>query len=432
MMGTRKAARELGSRIAGRVLLPGSADYDGARHARDPALDPHPALIAEAARIEDVTAALRVAREHALPFAVQATGHGTLRAADGALLLKSTSLDGVDIDARRRIARVGPGARWAAVVAAAAAQGLVPLAGSSGDVGVTGYTLGGGHSWLSRRFGLAADSVLSAEIVTAEGATVAADADSHPDLFWAVRGGGGNFGVVTALEFRLFPIPEAYGGTVWFPPERADEILAWYREHAPGHPPQLNVVVVVRPNGVAVRGLHLGPAARAERLLRPLWNAAGRPVSGGFDALGAEAMFALGDVAPRHAELYATLPDTVLKQLVSAVADGTDPAVGAVEIRHWGGAIAEPGGDAGPAGHRDTPYSVVIDAADAALASALRPHATGGSFLNLLNDPARVAAAFTGANLRRLARVKRAYDPDNVFRFNANILPDPAEGVLHA
>ncbi|GAA2645636.1 FAD-binding oxidoreductase [Dactylosporangium fulvum] len=423
-MGTSDAAHELRTRFAGRLLLPGDDAYDLARRAHDPGLDPHPAIVAEAAGADDVVAALRTARHHGLPFAVQATGHGTLRPADGALLLKTSAMDDVRVDPQRQTARVGPGTRWAAVIAAAQRYGLVPLAGSAGDVGVTGYTLGGGLSWLSRRFGFAADSVLSAEVVTADGRLLTVGPDQHADLFWALRGGGGNFGVVTALEFRLYPLTEAYGGTLHFPAERTGDVLAWYRDHAPGLPPELNVVVAVQPGSVAVRGLFLGAPADAERLLHPLRQVAGQPVTGGFERLTAERCFTLGDVAPRQADLYAGLPDEVVKPVLAAVEDGAEPAVAAVEFRHWGGAIADPGDDPGPAGHRDTPYSIVIDAADDALAQVLRQHATGGSFLNFLNDPSRAAAAFTEANLRRLARIKLAYDPDNVFRFNHNINPE--------
>lgn len=164
---------------------------------------------------------------------VQATGHGTRVPADGGLLLKTSGMATVLVDPDRRIALVGPGARWADVLAAAGPFGLAPLSGSSPTVGVAGYTLGGGVGWLSRRYGFAADNVTRAEVVTADGRIVTARADRNADLFWALRGGGGNFGVVTRLEFRLYPVARVYAGTVTFPASRAADLLAWYGEWAP-------------------------------------------------------------------------------------------------------------------------------------------------------------------------------------------------------
>jgi FAD/FMN-containing dehydrogenase len=163
-------------------------------------------MVVEASRAADVRAAVVAAREHDLPLAVQATGHGTHAAPDGAILIRTTGMATVLVDPDRRVARVGPGAVWGDVLTAAAPFGLAPLSGSSPDVGVTGYTLGGGVGWLARKHGFAADSLLRAEVVTADGSIVTASADEHADLFWALRGGGGSFGVVTALEFRLHTV----------------------------------------------------------------------------------------------------------------------------------------------------------------------------------------------------------------------------------
>jgi FAD/FMN-containing dehydrogenase len=205
-------ARRLGGVIRGAVLRPGDDGYDEQRRALFPAIDPRPAMIVEAAEPADVRAAVVAAREYCLPFAVQATGHGTYVPADGGVLLKTAGMASVLVDPGRAIARVGPGARWSQVIAAAAPFGLVPLSGSAPSVGVTGFTLGGGIGWLSRKYGFAADSVVRAEVVTADGRQVTATADRHPELFWALRGGGGNFGVVTALEFRLHAVAHVYGG----------------------------------------------------------------------------------------------------------------------------------------------------------------------------------------------------------------------------
>ena len=190
----------------GPLHLPGEAAYDAHRATWSGSIDPRPAVVAEASTASDVRAAVLIAREHGLPFAVQATGHGTHVPADGGLLLKTSQMAEVLVDLDRRIARVGPGAQWGDVIAAAAPCGLAPVTGSSPTVGVAGFTLGGGVGWLSRKLGFAADNLLRVDIVTADGRLVRASANEHADLFWAVRGGGGNFGVVTALEFRLHPV----------------------------------------------------------------------------------------------------------------------------------------------------------------------------------------------------------------------------------
>jgi FAD/FMN-containing dehydrogenase len=335
--------------------------------------------------------------------------------ADGGLLLKTGRMAEVLVDPDRRVARVGPGARWGDVIAAAAPFGLAPLSGSSTSVGVTGYTLGGGFGWLSRKHGFAADSVLRVDIVTADGRRLTAAADRNADLFWAVRGGGANFGVVTALEFRLHPVARVYAGTAYFPVERAADTLARYREWAGTQPDDLNASVVVTKDAVAIRGLYAGDVADARRALRPLFEAAGTPLVDDFRAMGFADTGSIGGTAPRQFELFDDLPDEVLAAVIGAPAN-------AIEVRHWGGALAQPGPDAGPAGHRDVPFSITIDGPPEA-AEGLAAYATGGSFLNFLGDPARTRTAYTAANWERLRELKRGYDPDNVFGLSHNIAP---------
>jgi FAD/FMN-containing dehydrogenase len=427
------AARQLRREVHGAVLRPGDDRYDAQRRTVDPSFDARPAIVVEAQGAADVRAAVTAAREHDLPFAVQATGHGTRVASDGGILVKTGAMATVLVDPDRALARVGPGARWGDVVAAAAPFGLAPLSGSSSDVGVAGYTLGGGVGWLARRFGLAADSMLRAEVVTAEGRIARASAHDHDDLFWALRGGGGNFGVVTALELRLFPVAAVYAGTVYFAADRAAALLARYRDWIAGAPDALSTAVLVARipdsagvapalrgrRAVALRAMHAGPADEAERLLAPLRAAAGPALLDGLRRVRfADA--AMGGVAPRHLDLLPDLPDAAIAAIVAAADEAT------IEVRHWGGAIACGAAAAGPAAHRAVPLSVIADAAVPGLAAALAPHATGGSFLNFLGDPARVETAFTPANLRRLREVKRGYDPENVFRVGPNIAPADA------
>jgi FAD/FMN-containing dehydrogenase len=416
------AARRLRRALSGAVHLPGEGGYDAQRQSLHATLDPWPAMVVEASGAADARAAVVTAREHDLPLAVQATGHGTHVPADGAVLLKTSHMATVLVDPDRRVARVGPGARWGAVVAAAAPFGLAPLSGSSPDVGVTGYTLGGGIGWLARKHGFAADSLLRAEVVTADGSIVTASADEHADLFWALRGGGGNFGVVTALEFRLHPVARVYAGTAYFAVDRAAETLALYREWIADAPDAMSTAVLLTrlPEGervLAIRAMHAGEADEAQRLLAPLFAAAGPPLVDGMRPMPfADA--AMGGTAPRHVELLNALPDAVIELLVAA-----DAPVSTVEVRHWGGAMARPGADAGPVGHRDVPLSVILDERVPAVAAALAPHATGGSFLNFLADPALTETAYTPANLAGLRAVKASYDPDNLFSVGHNIAP---------
>ena len=404
--------------IGGRVFVAGESGYEPARLPWQRRLDPRPALIVDAANASDVRTALRFAREHDLPFAVQSTGHGVVNVPDGGLLLKTNSMSSVAVDAGRRVARVGGGALWSDVIAAAAPYGLAPLSGSSPTVGVTGYTLGGGTGWLSRRYGFAADNVVRAEVVTADGELVTASASENPDLFWALRGGSGNFGVVTSLEFELFPVAGVYAGAAMFDPARAAEALSVYREWALDEPDESNTALVLAqlppapqlPEAVRgkrvlmLRAFHAGTAEEADRLLAPLFEAAGEPLINSMrETSYADAAAMLPPpppaIAEMHIELFRELPDDV----IDAVVEG-DEALAGIEVRHWGGAMARPGEDAGPIGHRHVPFSVVgggqaetpedaerMMAGVRAFAAKLRPHSTGGSYLNFLGDPARTA-----------------------------------------
>jgi hypothetical protein len=302
-------------------------------------------------------------------------------------------------------------------------------------VGVTGYTLGGGLGWLGRRHGFAADSVLRAEVVTADGRVVVASRDRHADLFWALRGGGANFGVVTSLEFRLYPAHQVLAGVAYFDAERAAEVLARYRDWAATAPDALSTAVLLRrmPDSpdvplpvrgrrvLAIKAMYAGGADAARRWLRPLWSVAGPVLVDDLRTMP-YADAAMGGTAARYLDMFPTMPDAAVDALVAAHAADDSP-ISTVEVRHWGGAIARPGPDAGPAGHRSAPFSVIVDAVVPELAERLRPYGVGGSFLNFLADPRRTATAYTAANYRRLRRVKATYDPDNVFRVNHNIPP---------
>jgi FAD/FMN-containing dehydrogenase len=420
----------LGAGFNGAIHRPGSAEYDEQRRAVLPTLDSRPLVVAEAYGRTDVQAAVRAARERNLPLAVQATGHGTKVPADGGILLKTSAMASLLIDAQRMIAKVGPGTRWGAVIDAAGQFGLAPLAGSSRDVGVTGYTLGGGVGWLARKYGFAADSVVRAEVVTADGRFVTADADQHPDLFWAIRGGSGNFGIVTSLEFRLYPVRQVHAGIVYFGFDRAAETLSFYRDWSRTIPNELSTAIVLTripdspdfaedvrgTRALAIKALYAGEGDLAEHILKPLFEVAGPRLAGDLRTMtfGRSAM---GGTPARYLDLVDSLPDDLIERFAGLAGEGAPT----VEIRHWGGAMAHPGPGAGPVGHRGATYSVIIDQEVPQLADVLRT--TGRTFVNFLADPARTASAYSDDDHTRLRKVKRAYDPDNFFRLNHNIRP---------
>ncbi|OLT00180.1 hypothetical protein BJF90_07515 [Pseudonocardia sp. CNS-004] len=391
----------------GRVHLPGDAEYERQRDA----LHGAPAVVVDAESVADVRATVLTAHRGGLPLAVLSTGHGTVAASDGGLLLRTSRMAQVLVDPDRRTVRVGPGARWGEVVAAAEPFGLAPLSGDTPSVGVVGYTLGGGLSWLSRKYGFAADSLIRAELVTANGRLVVADRHRHPDLFWAIRGGSGNFGVVTSLELRLFPVPSVYGGRAEFPADAAGPVLRYLAAHADELPDELSVSVVAGPESVVIRAVHAGEGGRAA--LQPLLDAAGTPTSDTFRRMRYSEVSTIGGTPPITFAMYDELsPDTIAAIVESGLT---------VEVKHCGGAIAHPAhDDPGPVSHRDARFVMKIAAP---AADAITATATGGSFLNFLHDTTRTHTAFTPENHRRLREIKTAYDPANLFRGNHNIRP---------
>jgi FAD/FMN-containing dehydrogenase len=409
----------LGAGFNGAVRLPGEVEYDEQRRSVIPSVDSRPMVVAEAYSRTDVQAVVRAAREYGVPIAVQATGHGTRLPADGGILLKTTPMTSVLVDPERRIGKVAPGARWGAVLDAARQFGLAPLSGSHRDVGVTGYTLGGGVGWLARKYGFAADSVIRAEVVTADGRFVTASAEHHADLFWGIRGGTGNFGIVTSLEFRLYPVRQVHAGTVYYGIDRAAAILRTYRDWTATIPNELSTAIVLtrvpgtEQRAVAIKVMYAGAADLAEHLLKPVFEVAGARLAGELQTVE-YADAAMGGTPARHLDFLDTLTDDV----IDTVTGFDDEDAPTVEIRHWGGAMAHPGPGAGPVGHRGAAYSLIVDRE----LHGLLPD-SGRTFVNFLSALDRADTAYAPADLRRLREVKRAYDPTNVFHLNANIRP---------
>ncbi len=307
------------------------------------------------------------------------------------------------VDPDRRTARVGPGATWGDVIEAAAPFGLAPVSGTNATVGVTGFTFGGGHGFLSRKYGLAADNLIRADVVTADGETLTAREDRRRGLFWALRGAGGNFGVATSLEFGLHPLREVFGGVARFDRGLAPHLLARFREYA--MPEALNVSVVVTPDAVALRGVYAGGADDAWRALAPLFL--GEPFADTFRAMPYSETGTIGGTPPRRFELLRDVPvDAILR-----MADTAD----AVEVKRWGGAIAR---GTTPAGHRQVPFSVTVDGEDIDAARAARhrrfvPELPQGHLAHArcVHRGRPRAAARAQARLRPGQRVRRRPQP---------------------
>jgi len=435
------------------LIHPDDARYDEARRAWNLAVDQRPAAIALPESAQDVSAAVVLAGAHALRIAPQGTGHnaGPLGPLDDTILLKTERMRGIRIDPEARIARVEAGVLWLEVVEAAARHGLAALAGSAPDVGVVGYTLGGGLSFLGRKHGLSANSVRAIEVVTADGRLRRCDRDNDPDLFWALRGGGGSFGVVTAIELELFPITHAYAGVLFFPIERGREVLHAWRELTQGPsvpdelttvgrflrlPPAPEIPEPLRGGSFAlVEAYHLGDPAEADELLAPL--RALRPV---MDTVGTVPMPVLSHLhmdppqpvpAAGDGLLLAELPAQAVDALVDlAGADSRSPLV-TVEVRHLGGALARPHASHGALSSLDADYSLFaagivptpelgtpVHAQLRALKGALAPWAAPRRYLNFADQRCDPATFWNEQALRRLRRIKAAVDPRDLIRSN--------------
>lgn len=438
----------LRAQLAGRAIAPGDPEYDQARAANNLTVDQRPALVVMAASAEDVAAAARFAAGHGLDLAVQATGHGVIRPANGALLLNLADLSGVTIDPAARTARILGGARWGAVLAAAQAHGLAPLLGSSPTVGVAGYTLGGGFGWLGRKYGLACDSALSFEVVTADGRQLTASAGENADLFWGLRGGGGGLAIVTAMTLRLFPVTTVYGGGLVYPGEMAADVLRRWRDWLPTLPEEMTSAVKIMniPDVdfvppplrgrtlVMLIGCYCGPVEQGAALLAP-WRDWRAPEMDSFAPMPFAAVAAISQDPDRPTP--GLLTGAWLRQLDDATVDtlaryGTLQAGRAplifVEIRHAGGAVARPVAPAGAFGHRDAelllnavgmipapPLRAVLDDYLGRMKTDLGPALTGTVYMNFLEGDeavARAADGFPAETLARLRALKGRYDPE--------------------
>ncbi|MUN38978.1 FAD-binding oxidoreductase [Actinomadura litoris] len=430
---------DLRDRVAGPVLLPGDAGYEAARTPWNLSVDQRVDAVVEAAHADDVVAAVRFARERGLGVSAQPSGHGAAPLAGGTILLRTGALDEVSFEPGRAAIRVGAGVPWSRVQEVASPHGLTGLLGSAPHTSVVGYTLGGGLSWFSRRWGRASDHVTAFDVVTADGETARVEAESDPELFWALRGGGGDFAIVTAMEFGLQEAGLVHGGQMMWPGAKAAAVLAAFREVTWNAPPELTVWLRLFrppvPDGepmVIVDSAFLGAAHEAERLLKPL-AAAGAPV---LDTRRGRRPADLGDItgdpvdpSPLRArtEMLTDLDDTTLYALAGAARDL--PPLVAVQIRHLDGALTASTGAAGPIGD---PFLISMMAVPfgppepglarrRALADALSLSG-GPKPFTLLAPEEAAAAAFAPRALDRLRAIKHERDPDRVVRSNHPVL----------
>ncbi len=445
--------------LRGPVVTPADAGYDEIRSIWNAMIDRRPGLIVRCISSADVVAAVRFAREHDVLISVRGAGHNIAgkSLADGALLIDLSLMRAVHVDESSRTARVEAGATLGDVDAETQSYGLALPVGINSTTGIAGLTLGGGFGWLSRKYGLTVDNLIAAHVVTAAGDRVWCSSEQHPDLFWAIRGGGGNFGIVTLFEFQLHPVgPEVISGLVVHPFSAARDVLHAYREFTASAPDDVTAWVVMRAapplpflppevHGTKVlvlAAMYAGNPAHGADALAPL-RKIGKPIA---DVIGPhpfagwqqafDPLLAPGARNYWKSHNFEELADDAIDTLLKYVETLPGPQ-SEVFIAHLGGAVNTIPVEATAYPHRDAEYVVNVhtrwdDPADDArsvawardLYKAAEPFATGGVYVNFVSEGEddRLAGAY-GANLARLAEVKAEYDPDNLFRINWNILP---------
>ena len=444
------------------LVKPGEERWDSARAAWNLAVDQEPAMVARPGNADEVAAVVNFARENGLRVAVQAEGHsaGPLAGlSEDTLLLKTGRMTGAEVDVENRRVRVSAAAKWRDVSALASPEGLAPLSGSSAEVGVVGYTLGGGHGWLARKHGLACNSVLAAELVTADGKLVRADHENEPELFWALRGGGGNFGAVTALELQLYPVPELYAGMLAWPWERTADVLHAWREWVPGLPDEMGTwarILQVPPlpdipepvrgrQLVVVEAAYLGGEDAGSELLRPL-----RELGPELDTCAPAPPASLGhlhmdpeDPVPfaGSGQLLDELPAAAIDAVVEAAGPGSGSPLLSLELRLLGGALTQATPDAGALARLDHAFltlavgmvmdpemGAAVNRQMDAVTKALERWDSGVKFANFVDVPMDPRMCYPPETFDRLQQVKARYDPDDLFRANHPIPSVAAAG----
>jgi FAD/FMN-containing dehydrogenase len=443
--------------IAGRVVYPTDADWDAAHQAFSLLVDQRPEAMVFPADVADVVTIVDYAREHGLRIAPQATAHnaGPLGELDDTIVVQTSALQSVSIDPVARRVRVGSGVKWEKVAPDLSNHGLAGLHGSSPDVGIAGYSLGGGIGWLARKYGMQTNSVTAIELVTADGEFIRASAHNHADLFWALRGGGGNFGVVTAIEFAVYPVEELYSGALFFPFERAAEVLHTWRELLPTFPEELmtwaNILhfpplpEIPEPfrggSFTIVMGAFLGEEPEGRALLRRL-----RDLGPAIDTFAMVPPSELAELAmdppdplpfvSGH-ELLEELPASLIDELLEIAGPESDSGTSLTmfQLRHMGGALGRRSPGAGAratlAGEVNLFTLGVAEGEEAVHAvearidrvvAAAQPY-RAGHYPNFVEEPADASTFFEAETWARLREVKAAYDPEDLFRGNHHVPP---------
>ncbi len=436
--------------MAGQMLTPTDAAWDAERGAFNVLLDQQPAAIAVPQSAAEVAEVVRAAAADGKRVAAQRTGHSAapLGSLADTVLLRTGGLGGVEVDAEKRTGRVGAGALWGDFIPVASERGLAPLHGSAPTVCIAGYSLGGGVSFYGRKHGLACNRISAIELVTADGERRRADAGNEPDLFWALRGGGGGFGVVTALEFELLELPEIFAGALFFPAERTSEVLHAWRDWTAGVPEEMTSVGRLmnfppipeipepfRGKSFAVlEVIHCGDVSDGEELVAPL-----RQLGAEMDTIGVGPPAAIADLHmdPPEPSPYAgtslltgDLPAAAIDAMLEAIGPGSGSQLVSVELRHCGGALSREAEGAGALaslpgsflafGVGIVPVPEAMEPTRAWLGAfqrALEPY-DAGNYLNFRDDPTELDTAFPAATVSRLREVKNRYDPENLFHAN--------------
>jgi FAD/FMN-containing dehydrogenase len=441
------ALSRLRTDLRGVLLLPGDEGYDEARAVWNAAIDRRPAAVARCADRADVARAVEFARARGLAVAVRGGGHGFAGRAtcDDGLVIDCSLMRQIDVDPVRRVARADGGCTLADLDAATQAHGLATTLGTVSPTGIAGLTLGGGLGWLMGRFGLACDNLVGADVVTADGRAVRASAEEEPGLLWGLRGGGGNFGVVTAFEYSLHPVTNVLGGAVTYAPSQARDVFRLYRDLTTDAPDELTAYVGVQPLATgpafSIAACWSGDVAAGERALAPL-RRLGPPLADSLRAMPYLEMQSLFAVPPVRIGSYArssflrTLDDATIDVLVARTTAPAPPSLFFLEPVH--GRASRVGPAESAFSHRGPGYSFAavglwFEPGEAAGSTAwvreffdeMKPFLTSGVYANYLagdEGDARVRAAY-GSSWERLVELKRRFDPDNFFRLNQNVNP---------
>ncbi len=446
-----EALEALAAAFSGTILQPGDEGYDDARRVHNGLIDRRPAIIARCAGTADIQDAVKLARASGLEISVRGGGHNVAgrAVAEGGLMIDLSPMRGIHVDPTAQTARAQGGVLWSELNREAHAHGLAVTGGAISSTGIAGFTLGGGLGWLMAKHGLGADNLIGVELVTADGEVLNVADDTHPDLMWALRGGGGNFGVAASLVYRLHPLTMVTGGLIAHPIDAAGDMLRFYRDAVAGCSDDLTVfaAVVHAPDGsgmklAAMVVFHTGDPAQAEIDIAPFKNW-GSPAVVDVGPMPYPVMNTLLDAAyPKGALNYwlssftTGMPDGLIDTIVERFASVPSPMT-AILLEHFHGAVTRVGPTDTAVPHRDEGWNLLLpsewmDPADteANIAwtkdsfAALSEHFGGGRWLNYLGDDQddAIGAAY-GPNYDRLVEVKRRYDPQNVFHLNHNIVP---------